>query len=154
MPQFTTNENWRSEQKTGFRKVAQVPEQGWLFSVVTWLNFDFSLPSQNEFSYVWATYSYITLEALLLCWWFSSKPTYLNHLGSISENKAPRVTLGILSVLILKGPGCTNFVKPLVDPWEGNGNPLHCSCMENPMDRGAWQAAVHGVAKSWKRLSD
>ena len=85
-------------------------------------------------------HSYITLEALLLCWWFSSKPTYLNHLGSISENKMPRVTLGILSVLILKGPGCTNFVKPLVDPWEGNGNPLHYSCLENPMDRGAWQA--------------
>ena len=30
----------------------------------------------------------------------------------------------------------------------GNGNPLHCSCLENPMDRGAWWAAVHGVAKS------
>ena len=32
---------------------------------------------------------------------------------------------------------------------EGNGNPLQCSCLENPMDRGAWRAAVHGVAKSW-----
>ena len=31
---------------------------------------------------------------------------------------------------------------------EGNGNPLHCSCLENPMDRGAWQAPVHGVTKS------
>ena len=31
---------------------------------------------------------------------------------------------------------------------EGNGYPLH-SCLENPMDRGAWQATVHGVAKSW-----
>ena len=31
---------------------------------------------------------------------------------------------------------------------EGNGNPLQCSCLENPMDRGAWQAAVHGVARS------
>ena len=30
---------------------------------------------------------------------------------------------------------------------EGNGNPLQYSCMENPMDRGAWQATVHGVAK-------
>ena len=87
-------------------------------------------------------------------WLFSILHTYLNHLGSISENKMPRVTLGILSVLILKGPGCTNFVKPLVDPWEGNGNPLHCSCMENPMDRGAWQATVHGVAKNGKWLSD
>ena len=34
-------------------------------------------------------------------------------------------------------------------PGEGNGNPLQYSCLENPMDRGAWQATVHGVAKNW-----
>ena len=33
-------------------------------------------------------------------------------------------------------------------PGEGNGNPLQYSCLENPMDGGAWQATVHGVAKS------
>ena len=33
-------------------------------------------------------------------------------------------------------------------PGEGNGNPLQNSCLENPMDRGAWQATVHGVTKS------
>ena len=32
---------------------------------------------------------------------------------------------------------------------EGNGTPLQYSCLENPMDGGAWKAAVHGVAKSW-----
>ena len=32
---------------------------------------------------------------------------------------------------------------------EGNGNPLQYSCLENLMDGGAWQATVHGVAKSW-----
>ena len=37
---------------------------------------------------------------------------------------------------------------------EGNGNPLQYSCLENPMDRGTWWAIVHGVAKSWTRLSD
>ena len=37
---------------------------------------------------------------------------------------------------------------------EGNGNPLQYSCLENPMDRGAWKATVHGVAKSWTQLSD
>ena len=37
---------------------------------------------------------------------------------------------------------------------EGNGTPFQYSCLENPMDGGAWQAAVHGVAKSWTRLSD
>ena len=39
-------------------------------------------------------------------------------------------------------------------PGEGNGNLLQYSCLENPMDRGAWWATVHGVAKSWTRLSN
>ena len=39
-------------------------------------------------------------------------------------------------------------------PGEGNGNPLQYSCLENPMDRGAWQATVDGVAKSRTRLSN
>ena len=39
-------------------------------------------------------------------------------------------------------------------PGEGNGNPLQYYCLENPMDRGAWQATVHGVAKSLTRLRD
>ena len=38
-------------------------------------------------------------------------------------------------------------------PGEGNGNPLQYSCLENPMDRGTWQATVHGVTKSWTQLS-
>ena len=37
---------------------------------------------------------------------------------------------------------------------EGNGTPLQYSCLENPMDGGAWWAAVHGVAEGWTRLSD
>ena len=37
---------------------------------------------------------------------------------------------------------------------EGNGTPLQYSCPENPMDGGAWKAAVHGVMKSWTRLND
>ena len=39
-------------------------------------------------------------------------------------------------------------------PGEGNGNPLQYSCLENPMDRGAWWATVHGVTKSRTRLND
>ena len=44
----------------------------------------------------------------------------------------------------------------LQDPMflEGNGTPLQYSCLENPMDGGAWRAVVHGVAKSRTRLSD
>ena len=37
-------------------------------------------------------------------------------------------------------------------PGGGHGNPLQYSCLENPMDRGAWWATVHSVAKSWTRL--
>ena len=39
-------------------------------------------------------------------------------------------------------------------PGEGNGNPLQYSCLENPVDRGAWRATVHRVAKSQTRLSN
>ena len=39
-------------------------------------------------------------------------------------------------------------------PGEGNGNALQYSCLDNSMDRGAWQATVHAVAKSWTQLSD
>ena len=37
-------------------------------------------------------------------------------------------------------------------PGEGNGNPLQYSCLENPMDRGAWQATVHRVTQSWTQV--
>ena len=39
-------------------------------------------------------------------------------------------------------------------PGEGHGSPLQYSCLENSMHRGAWQAMVDGVTKSWTRLSD
>ena len=42
----------------------------------------------------------------------------------------------------------------MISKGEGNGTPLQCSCLENPMGGGAWWAAVHGVAKSRTRLSD
>ena len=49
-----------------------------------------------------------------------------------------------------------NIIKAIYDKptREGNGIPLQYSCLENPMDRGAWWAAVHGVQKSQTRLSD
>ena len=40
----------------------------------------------------------------------------------------------------------------LVRDAEGNGNPLQCSCLENPRDGGAWWAPVYGVAQSWTQL--
>ena len=46
------------------------------------------------------------------------------------------------------------FRKPHLNPGEGNGTPLQYCCLENPMDGGAWKAAVHGVAKSRTQLSN
>ena len=53
---------------------------------------------------------------------------------------------------------CRRCKRYRFDPWSGrwpgggNSNPLQCSCLENPMDRGAWQAMVHRVTKSWTWL--
>ena len=52
------------------------------------------------------------------------------------------------------GYGTSFLVGSSVFLGEGNGTPTQYSCLENPMDRGAWWAAVHGVAKSQTRLSD
>ena len=50
---------------------------------------------------------------------------------------------------------CPTLCIPIdCSPGEGNGTPLQYSCLENPMDGGAWRAAVHGVARSQTRLSD
>ena len=49
---------------------------------------------------------------------------------------------------------CRNWSKVEGKGGEGDGTPLQYSCLENPMDGGAWRAAVHGVAKSRTRLSD
>ena len=46
------------------------------------------------------------------------------------------------------------YAWAMLTPGGGNGNPLQYSCLENPMDGGAWYTAVHGVAKSQTRLSD
>ena len=61
-----------------------------------------------------------------------------------SEVKASASTAGDLGSI----PGSGR------SPREGNGNPLQDSCLENPMDGGAWWATVHRVAKSRTRLSD
>ena len=53
-----------------------------------------------------------------------------------------------------------NIGDPSSIPWlgrspeQGNGNPLQYSCLENPVDRGAWRATVHGVTKSRTQVSD
>ena len=62
-----------------------------------------------------------------------------------------------MSGLCLEPPcslGSLLSVSLMTLPGEGDGTPLQYSCLENPMDGGAWWAAVHGVAKSRTRLSD
>ena len=61
--------------------------------------------------------------------------------GSVVKNPADSRDMGSI-------PGSGRY------PGEGNGTPFQYSCLENPMDGGAWQATVHGVAKSRTRLSD
>ena len=60
-------------------------------------------------------------------------------------------------VLVVKNPlanaGDTGSIPGSErSPGGGHGSPLQYSCLENPMDRAAWQAIDHGVAKSWTRL--
>ena len=55
--------------------------------------------------------------------------------------------------LALAPPKASYFISVSFTAREGNGTPLQYSCLENPMDGGAWWAAVHGVAKSQTRLS-
>ena len=62
----------------------------------------------------------------------------LNNFPGDSDGKASAYNAG--DVGLIPGPGRS--------PGEGNGNPLQYSCLENPMDREAWEATVHGVAKS------
>ena len=61
--------------------------------------------------------------------------------GSTVKNLAANVDLGSI-------PGSGR------SPGEGNGKPLQYSCLENPMDKGAWWITVHGVTKSQKQLND
>ena len=68
---------------------------------------------------------------------WTEKPGGLQTMGS-QRVRQDRVTKHILNIKI----------------GEGNGTPLQYSCLENPTDRGAWKAAVHGVAEGQARLSD
>ena len=84
----------------------------------------------------------------------------MNSIGAIAIIRIIELSaLGFPSSLDGKAPACNGEDPGLVPglgrcPGEGNGNPLWDPCLENSMDRGAWQATVHGIAKSWIELSD
>ena len=68
-------------------------------------------------------------------------------------NSMIMVSLGFPGGSVVKIPPASVGDVSLIPGWgrssgEGNGNPLQYSCLGNPMDRGAWRAAVHGVTKT------
>ena len=67
---------------------------------------------------------------------WTEEPGGLQSMGSLESDMTERLHFHF-------SPSCIG---------EGNGNPLQCSCLENPRDGGAWWAAVYGVAQSWTRL--
>ena len=76
-----------------------------------------------------------------------NNPPEILHLESLTfKNKR--------KFLYLESPVIKNIWKIKLFPGEGDGTPLQYYCLENPMDGGDWWAAVHGVTKSWTRLSD
>jgi len=82
------------------------------------------------------------------------------HKSDFCNLNTPNISLGAsLGGSVVKNPPVKAGDLDLIpgsgrSPGEGNGNLLQYSCLKNPMDRGAWQAAVHGVTKSWTRLND
>ena len=70
--------------------------------------------------------------------WTELNLTFPGGFPSGSESKESACSAGDLNSIPWLGRS----------PGKGNGNPLQYSCLENPMDRGAWQATAHGVAKS------
>ena len=70
-------------------------------------------------------------------------------------------TLPFLQDYIIKNPACQSrrckrdtgsIPRSGRSPGEGNGNTLQYSCLENPMDRGAWRSTVHRIVQSWTQL--
>ena len=74
-------------------------------------------------------------------------------LGSVYRGHDARRHLALSASLLEQLRLAINTYK-ITQNQEGNGTPLQYSCLENPMDGGAWWATVHGVAKSRTRLSD
>ena len=68
--------------------------------------------------------------------------SYVTEFGS--DGKESACSVGDLDLILGLGRS----------PGEGNGKPLQYSCLENPMDRGAWRATVHGVAMRQMQLGD
>ena len=91
-------------------------------------------------------------------WILSFSGEWFGIRGQSKGGRQPKPGLSPQSLLhiLLKGAPHLYYLPVPKEPalGEGNGTPLQYSCLENPMDGGAWWAAVHGVAKSRTQLSD
>ena len=77
------------------------------------------------------------------------------YLRSIPSQNSMKYLMFIIFLKVLYFAIGSSFLDYLfLKIGEGNGNPLQYSCLENPMDRRAWTATVHGVTKSWTQLSN
>ena len=88
------------------------------------------------------------------CWYtINLNPTIVTH--ALSECQQSTQITGISNTCHIFHVPVTSFESLLKEhSGEGNGNPLQYSRLENPLDGGAWQATVHGVAKSWTHPSN
>ena len=97
----------------------------------------------------------------------SGLPHFSSTTGKTHKLKSPHLISSYQMVNISQLPGSSDGKESACDagdvgllpelgrsPGEGNDYPLQYSCLENSMDRRAWPPTVHGVAKSWSRLSD
>ena len=73
-------------------------------------------------------------------------------LKSLLQHHSSKASILQCCAFLIVQPSHLHFHFSLSCTGEENGNPLQCSCLENPRDGGAWWAAVYGVAQSWTRL--
>ena len=94
------------------------------------------------------------------CWWWTGRPGVLQSIGSQSQTQLTWIELTEHDTNRIKERIIWLFInryiwqnsRPQGHNREGNGSPLQYSCLENPVDRGAWWAAVYGVTQSRTRL--
>ena len=112
------------------------------------------MASPTRWTWVWASSR---------SWWWTGKPGVLQSMGSqrVRHAWATQLNTKYKAIYFWKIHTVTSGYVVIIDDkylalsgGEGNGNPLQYSCLENPMDGGAWWAAVHGVARSRTRLRD
>ena len=123
----------------------------WSFAVSTFFSSSLSIPPFNQKK---SSYKIPYLRSIQKHWeeWSNSDVCFILSWFSSSEAQASLVAQMVKSACNAGDQG--SIPGSGKSPEEGNGSPLQYSGLGNPMNRGAWQATVHGVAKSWIQLSE